>query len=280
MQPTREFEKPNLSITASVQTDAGCVRETNEDNGRHITPFAPETQNHRGTLTIVADGMGGHSSGEIASEMAVELVSRFYYEDELNSSSDALRYAVEQASRRIYETSITDEKYFGMGTTIVALVLLNDTAFAAHVGDSRLYRLRRREMECLTIDHSQVMEMVKRGIISMAEAHNHDDKNIILRAVGTQPTVEVEVSEPFYIEAGDEFLLCSDGLCDMVDDAEMREVWLGENDIHAVGEQLIDLAKARGGHDNITVGIVRVAALNEAGTSRKPRVTREIEVSQ
>lgn len=278
MIPTKEINKSHLSVTASVQTDAGCVREANEDNGRHITPFAPETQNYRGTLTIVADGMGGHSSGEVASEMAVELVSRFYYEDESNASSDALKYAIEQASSQIYEISITDEKYFGMGTTIVALVLLNNTAFAAHVGDSRLYRLRRGEMECLTTDHSQVMEMVKQGIISMAEAHNHDDKNIILRAVGTQPTVEVEVSKPFYVEARDEFLLCSDGLCDMVDDTEMREVWLGADDIHAAGEQLIDLAKTRGGHDNITVGIVRVAAANEVETSRKARVTREIGV--
>ena len=278
MKPTREIEKPNLSVTASVQTDTGCVREANEDNGRHITP-SPETQNQRGTLTIVADGMGGHSSGEVASEMAIELISRFYYEDDSDaSSSDALRNAIEQASSQIYETSITDEKYFGMGTTVVALALLNDTAFAAHVGDSRLYRLRRREMERLTIDHSQVMEMVKKGVISMAEAHTHDDKNVILRVVGTQPTVEVEVSEPFYVEAEDEFMLCSDGLCDMVEDAEMREVWVGANDIHQACEQLIDLAKKHGGHDNITVGIVRVAAANEMETSRKVRVTREIEV--
>ena len=278
MIPTREIKIPNLNITASVQTDAGCVRETNEDNGRHVVPFAPETQNQRGTLTIVADGMGGHSSGEVASEMAIELISRFYYEDESNTSFDALRLAVEQAGSEIFKTSITDEKYFGMGTTIVALVLLNDAGFAAHVGDSRLYRLRELEMERLTIDHSQVMEMVKQGIISLAEAHTHDDKNIILRAVSTQPTVEVEVSDLFCVEAGDEFLLCSDGLCDMVEDAEMREVWLGANDIHAAVEQLIELAKTRGGHDNITVGIVRVAAANELEASKKARVTREIEV--
>jgi len=277
MQPTREFKLPNLNVTASVKTDAGCVRETNEDNGRHITPFAGETQKKRGTLTIVADGMGGHSSGEIASEMAIDLVSRFYYEDESSSSNVALKKAIEQASLEIYKTSITDEKYFGMGTTVVALVLLNDKAFAAHVGDSRLYRLRERQMELLTIDHSQVMEMVKQGIISFDEAHTHDDKNIILRAVGTQPKVEAEVSEPFAVEVGDEFLLCSDGLSDMVEDKEIHNVWLGANDIHSACEQLVELAKARGGHDNITVGIVRVSASNEVETSRKVRITREIE---
>ena len=278
MRPTRDFKNSNLNVSASVQTDAGCVRETNEDNGRHVAPFA-QMQDTRGTLTIVADGMGGHSSGEIASEMAIELISRFYYADEAAAltAAEALRYAVEQASRQIYGTSISDEKFFGMGTTVVALVLLNETGFSAHVGDSRLYRLRRREMECLTLDHSQVMELVKMGIISMEEAQNHDDKNIILRAVGTQPKVEVEVSEPFAVEAGDQFLLCSDGLCDMVTDDEISAVWASaEGDIHAAGEHLIRLAKQRGGHDNITVGIVKVSGAGAA--SRHVRVTREIEV--
>lgn len=279
MQPTREFKLPKLHITASVQTDAGCVRETNEDNGRHITPFSGESQNLRGTLTIVADGMGGHSSGEVASEMAVELISQFYYEDEAASSPAALKAAIEKASSLIYQTSITDEKLYGMGTTVVALVLLKNSAFVAHVGDSRLYRLRGNEVQLLTIDHSQVMEMVKQGIISMAEAHTHDDKNIILRAVGTQPKVEAEVSELFQVEDGDEFLLCSDGLSDMLEDAEISQVWLNsKKDIHAAVEQLIQLAKDRGGHDNVTVGIVRVAQANEVETSRRVKVTREIEV--
>lgn len=276
MQPTREVEIPKLKVTASVQTDAGCIRRTNEDNGRHIIPFADEAQNNRGTLTIVADGMGGHSSGEVASEMAVELISHFYYEKESGSTAEALKSAIEQSSNLIFKTSVTEEKFFGMGTTVVALAVLNDTAFAAHVGDSRLYRLRERQMELLTMDHSQVMEMVKQGVISMAEAHTHEDKNIILRAVGTQPTVEVEVSEPFPVEAGDEFLLCSDGLCDMVEDEEILKIWLDANDIHSTGEELIKIAKERGGHDNITAGLVRISTANEAAASRSAKITREI----
>lgn len=278
MQVTREYKKPNLNVTASVKTDTGCVREINEDHGRHVTPFADETQRTRGTLTIVADGMGGHSSGEVASEMAVELISQFYYEDETSSSPEALKSAVERASSEIYQTAATDEKFLGMGTTIVALVLLNDTAFAAHVGDSRLYRLRGNEMELLTMDHSQVMEMVKHGIISMEEAHTHEDKNVILRAAGTQPKVEAEVSAPFAVEVGDEFLLCSDGLSDMVEDTEINRVWRGAGDIHTAAEQLVELAKERGGHDNVTVGVVRAWAENETTRSRAARVTREIEV--
>jgi protein phosphatase len=267
------------TVTASVQTDAGCVREANEDSGRHVKPSDLETQTRKGTLTIVADGMGGHASGEVASQMAVELISEIYYADETNSAPNALRNAIEQANRLIYETSLTDEKLFGMGTTVIALVLLNDTAFSAHVGDSRLYRLRGNHMEMMTFDHSQVMEMVKYGIISMEEARNHDDKNVILRAVGTQSIVEVEVSELFSVEEDDEFLLCSDGLCDMLDDREILQTWLAAEDVHSAGESLIHEAKERGGHDNITVGIVRIAASGGTETSQHVRVTREIKIS-
>ncbi len=134
-------------------------------------------------------------------------------------------------------------------------------------------------MEMQTLDNSQVMDMLKYGIISMEEARNHDDKNVILRAVGTQPAVEVEVSEPFAIETGEQFLLCSDGLCDMLTNEEIVRTWLAASDVHTAGEKLINEAKERGGHDNITVGIVRIANEGEAETSRSVRVTREIEVA-
>lgn len=266
------------TVTASVQTDAGCVREANEDSGRHVKPNDPDTQIQKGTLTIVADGMGGHASGEVASKMAVELISEFYYADTQNPAPEALRVAIECANKEIYEKSLTDESFFGMGTTVIALVLLNDTAFSAHVGDSRLYRLRDGKMEMMTIDHSQVMEMVKYGIISIEEARNHDDKNVILRAVGTQLEVEVEVSEIFGVAANDEFLLCSDGLSDMLTDEEIMRIWTSADDIHATGEQLINQAKNRGGHDNITVGIVRVSAEGTTEISSSVRITREIEI--
>jgi len=269
-------ESATKTVIASVQTDAGCVREANEDSGRHVKPSDAETRKRKGTLTIVADGMGGHASGEVASQMAVELISEIYYADSENNAPDALRNAIEQASHQIYETSISDEKYFGMGTTVIALVLLDDRAFSAHVGDSRLYLRRENNLEMLTLDHSQVMEMVKYRIISMEEARNHDDKNVILRAVGTQPTVEVEVSDSFSVEAGDEFLLCSDGLCDMLTDDEILQTWAAAADVHAAGENLIEAAKECGGHDNITVGIVRVSAEGEMQTSRNVRITREI----
>jgi PPM family protein phosphatase len=269
--------KTVTTVVASMQTDAGCVRRANEDTGRHISPNDPETRDAKGTLTIVADGMGGHSSGEIASRMAVEIIGEQYYGDTETSAPIALKNAIEAANEQIYQKSIGDEKFFGMGTTVIALAVQNDCAFAAHVGDSRLYRLRENTMELLTLDHSLVMEMVKNGNISFDEARSHDDKNVILRAVGTRPDIEVEMSEIFAVAPGDAFLLCSDGLCDMLDDDEIRQIWFGAGDVTDACEQLIEKAKQRGGRDNITVGIVRVASSDDAPVaSQNVRVTREV----
>lgn len=278
MLETRQIKLNEVrTILASVQTDAGCVRDSNEDSGRHVTPSDIESHQGRGTLTIVADGMGGHASGEVASQMAVELISEYYYADHDRPVTEALKSAIEVANSRIFEASASDEKYFGMGTTLVALVVLDDTAVSAHVGDSRLYRMRASELETLTTDHSQVMEMVRHGIISIEEARTHDDKNVILRAVGTQDHVEVEVSEAFAVEQGDTFLLCSDGLSDMVEDSMIESIMRSEPDIHVQGELLIEAAKENGGHDNITVGIVRIDATDGRENARIVRVTREVE---
>ncbi|MFN6963001.1 MAG: Stp1/IreP family PP2C-type Ser/Thr phosphatase [Pyrinomonadaceae bacterium] len=284
MHETREitFDSSTPVIVASVQTDPGCVREANEDSGRHVSPNDAETRRSRGTLTIVADGMGGHASGEIASQMAVDLISEFYYTaDAATCTPEALSDAIRQANAAIYETSLTDEKYYGMGTTVIALALLGDRAFAAHVGDSRLYRYRRDTgLQMLTIDHSQVMEMVRHGIITIEQARSHDDKNVILRAVGTQPEVEVEITGPFDVAVGDTFLLCSDGLTDMVEDQAIEAVLAEENDIHTASERLISAARLNGGHDNITAGLVRVASETLAEASRDVRITREIAIEE
>ncbi|MEQ1762879.1 MAG: Stp1/IreP family PP2C-type Ser/Thr phosphatase [Pyrinomonadaceae bacterium] len=279
MQPTREYRFQELSITAAVQTDPGCVRANNEDNGLHVHPFVGEDRPMRGSLTIVADGMGGHSSGEIASSMAVELISRYFYDETASQADVALSSAIERASGEIFDSSVSDTKYFGMGTTVVALAIQQNYGYVAHVGDSRMYRLRGEKMDRMTDDHSQVMEMVKLGIITPEEAHSHEDKNVILRAVGTQASVEVETSGPFPVEPGDEFLLCSDGLSDMATDEEIRAIWLGGADIHDSCERLVEFAKARGGNDNITVGIVRASFADDAGRpARRVPITRQIEV--
>lgn len=262
-------------IVASVQTDKGCVREINEDSGKFVLPADAEQHSKRGALLIVADGMGGHSAGEVASAMAVELIPKFYYGAK-GEAHDALKGAVEEANRRIHAASLADESKSGMGTTCTALALLDGQAFAAHVGDSRLYMLREKKVYQLTEDHSAVMEMVKLGIITKEEARSHEDKNVILRALGTVPEVEVSTLEPFSVRVGDQYLLCSDGLYDLVTDEELEQELASSEDIHAAGEKLIALAKARGGHDNITVGIVAVVPEGTAAAEGKDmRATRE-----
>jgi protein phosphatase len=277
MKPTREIQASAFDIEAVVRTDVGCVRESNEDNGRHVVPNAPNDHARRGTLTIVADGMGGHSAGEVASEMAVDLTSSHFYSEQNGPVTDALQSAIESANAEIFETSISDTRFSGMGTTIVALAIQGQLGYAAHVGDSRLYRLRGNEIDRLTIDHSQVMEMVRLGLISIDEAQDHEDKNVILRALGTQPEVEVEMSTPFEIAGGDQFLLCSDGLSDLASDEEIGSIWIDAADPYAACDQLIDLAKQKGGSDNITVGIVKISPKSGNNTERRIPATREIE---
>jgi PPM family protein phosphatase len=269
--------RPRLDyeVAASVQTDKGCVREINEDSGRFVRPSEEELLREKGVLLVVADGMGGHSAGEVASQMAAELVPRLYFDAD-GEPQDALRGAVEEANRRIHAASLEDESKRGMGTTCTALALLGGQAHVAHVGDSRLYMLRGGKVYLLTEDHSAVMEMVKMGLITLEQARHHEDKNVILRALGTTPEVEVTMLEPFSVRLGDQYLLCSDGLYDLVPDDEIERELASAADIHAAGERLITLAKARGGHDNITVGIAAVVPPGDGGAEAVDlRATRE-----
>lgn len=271
----------SFEITASMHTDVGCVREVNEDNGRHFKPNDPEVLADKGLLTLVADGMGGHASGEVASAMAVELVGRIYYQNGGAHPAQALPQAVAEASRLIYEAAQRDERWRGMGTTCTALVLHQGSAYAAHVGDSRLYMIRGGDIYLMTEDHSAVMEMVRLGVISREEARHHADKNVILRALGTAPEVQVAGWEaPLPVQDGDQFLLCSDGLYDLVEDAEIGRIVAGATDAHEACEQLIALAKERGGHDNITVGIVEARLPTGDTNTGGRRTTRDLEAAQ
>jgi serine/threonine protein phosphatase PrpC len=276
---TRQCEAPApaFELAASVQTDKGCVREINEDSGRLVRPSDPAQLARKGTLVVVADGMGGHSAGEVASQLAVESVTRLYYES-ADEPGEALRASVAEANRRIHEAAAADESKHGMGTTCTALALCAGTAYAAHVGDSRLYMLRAGQLYQLSEDHSAVNEMVKLGIITKEQARTHEDKNVILRALGTSPEVEVSTVEPWGVREGDQYLLCSDGLYDLVLDGEIAAVLAEAGDVHAAGERLIAMAKERGGHDNITAGIIAIMpeGTAAAGAEDAP-TTREVE---
>jgi protein phosphatase len=266
---------PECEVVVSLQTDPGCQREINEDQIFLHRPDDPALLKKKGLLVMVADGMGGHSAGEVASGMAVEIVDRVYFDD-ANDPASALKSALQEANFEIHKASLGQEGLRGMGTTCTALVLQNGSAIAAHVGDSRLYLVRGGQIYLMTEDHSEVMEMVKRGLISLEEARHHPDKNVILRAIGSHPEVQVSTWDyPFPTRGGDRFLLCSDGLYDLVEDDEIKRV-VDQAEPEAACESLVALAKERGGHDNISVAVVSLVPLSESQTKPVPE-TREVE---
>lgn len=272
--PTRH---ENYDLVTSFLSDVGCVRELNEDSGACVCPNDAGLRASKGVLAIVADGMGGHSAGEVASGLAVEVIKRAYYED-ADEPQAALKKAFQEANREIYKAAEKDEARKGMGTTCTALVLQNGTAISAHVGDSRLYLVRDGQIYLMTEDHSAVMEMVKAGVITLEQARHHPDKNVILRAMGSHPEVEVATwQEPFPVKPGDSFLVCSDGLYDLVEDEEIKQIVMINNP-QAACESLVALARERGGHDNITVVITSLKP--EGYTSRPVPETRQVEVMQ
>jgi len=264
-----------FDVVVSMLSDVGCIRELNEDSSTYVQPDDPEVRASKGTLIVVADGMGGHSAGEVASGLAVEVVTRVYYEGKGDPQS-ALKKAFREANRVIHKAAAEDESKAGMGTTCTALVLQNGTAISAHVGDSRLYLIREGGIYLMTEDHSAVMEMVKAGLITLEQARHHPEKNVILRAMGSHPEVEVTTwQEPFPVRTGDRFLLCSDGLYDLVENDEIKQA-VETAEPRAACERLIALAKERGGHDNISVGIVSLLPQGAPQAKTVPE-TREVE---
>ncbi|MEO0559561.1 MAG: Stp1/IreP family PP2C-type Ser/Thr phosphatase [Bacteroidota bacterium] len=256
-----------LALDIAIVSDVGNVREQNEDRGRSVHPGDPATLARKGVLVLVADGMGGHEAGEVASSTAAEVVATSYYAHP-GEPREALNDAVTEANARIWNAAQSDDDRHGMGTTCTTLVLRGHEAYSAHVGDSRLYRLRDRAFEKLTTDHSMVEEMVADGLITEEEARHHDARNVITRALGIHETVDVALGGPLSVSVGDVFVLMSDGLYDLVTDAEMGAM-LATPSVHDAANALVERAKARGGHDNVTVAVIRVKAANELATDRE-----------
>jgi protein phosphatase len=250
-------ELTSFIVSASSMSDAGCVRESNEDYCTVVHPADPDVFEHKGVLIVVADGVGGSQAGEVASRAAVECITRSYYE----SSEDphkALARAFEEANQEIYRLSQLRSDFIGMGTTGTALALRGQVAYSAHVGDSRLYLVRSRSIYQMTEDHSIVKELVKQGTLTPEEARHHPDRNLIFRALGNHATVKVASWEQALpVRVGDCFVLCSDGLYDTVTDDEICEA-AQQTHTAAACEVLVSTARLRGGRDNITVAIARV----------------------
>lgn len=247
-----------MKIEYASLSDPGKVRPNNEDACGAFIPPKPEDLNKKGHLFIVADGMGGHRGGEIASRLAVDSIRKSYFDAEAGDVGRALATAFANANAEIMQESVSDNSLFGMGTTCTAMVLLEGNAYFSHIGDSRAYMLRGATLTQITQDHSLVGEMVRSGIISDEDARTHPKRNVITRSLGVQETADADApNSPLALQAGDKFLLCSDGLTSYITDEELESALVGEN-LDGICRQLVDTANARGGRDNITVQLVLV----------------------
>ncbi|WP_026692079.1 Stp1/IreP family PP2C-type Ser/Thr phosphatase [Peribacillus kribbensis] len=249
-------------MEAVFKTDRGKIRLHNEDNGGVFT-------NKDGSiLAVVADGMGGHRAGDVASEMAISQLSELWKETgsmtDPEEAEDWLRIHIVKVNDRIYQHSLANPECEGMGTTLVAAVCTKAYVMIAHVGDSRCYLLSQNSLRQLTEDHSLVNELVRCGQISKEDAEHHPRKNVLLRALGTEKNVEIDVSE-HKISQGDVLILCSDGLTNKVNDSALQEIIESETVMELKSEELIRLANENGGEDNITLVLVHFTDESESG---------------
>ncbi|HBO43126.1 MAG TPA: serine/threonine-protein phosphatase [Planctomycetaceae bacterium] len=248
-------------------SDVGLRRSNNQDSMVVVTASGQQAWERRGHLFVVADGMGAHAAGELASRMAVEAIPLVYQKLSGNNPAHALHQAMTAANAQIFERGQATDDFRGMGTTASALVLLPQGALVAHCGDSRVYRLREQKFEQLTFDHSLVWEMSAAGRIPENEVPDYVPKNIITRSLGPSEHAEIDLEGPFPLQTGDTFLLCSDGLSGPVRDEEMGTIVECLSPDDAV-RALVDLANLRGGPDNITVIVARVTGPQQAGGGR------------
>lgn len=236
-------------LRSAAASDVGQRRRVNEDSYAVVPELG---------LYVVADGLGGHQAGQHASRLAVEATVRVVRTLRGASASltEKLRYAVTNANREVFEASRQDPERAGMGTTLVALLVEDGRAALAHVGDSRAYRVAAGSIRQLTDDHSVVGELLRSHQISPDAARDHPHRHVLTRALGIRPEVEADLGELGF-ETGDVFVLCTDGLTNLVLDEEIAKgVGQGE-DLERVCQRLVDLANVRGGDDNITVALVR-----------------------
>ena len=251
-----------LIVQAVLKTDVGLVRSENQDFGTYTTPAEERESHPGGRLLVVADGMGGHRGGATASRLAGETVKAQYLGSEEADVTAALRDALARANARIYSEAQANPDLRGMGTTTSALVVHNNNAWFAHVGDSRIYLVRGGEIKQLTEDHSLVASMVREGLLTMSEAENHPRRNVLQRSMGVSEDVEIDVSGPFPVQENDIFILCSDGLHGLVKEPELMEIATSMT-IETAANEFVRRALERGAPDNVTVIVARIVRPDE-----------------
>lgn len=251
----------SLSVQVAGKSDVGCVRTNNEDNFGYDTRYG---------IFVVCDGMGGQAAGEVASKMGVDAMLEYFRSDNgtqkqgmrkfegVSERASALGNAILRANEAVFKASHEGQKeHAGMGSTIVSVLVRDNFLSVGHVGDSRIYLIRNRKMQQLTNDHSLVMEQVRRGLMTVAEAEKSEIQNIILRALGSEENVEPDLDDLIAMP-GDTLLLASDGLTKEVKDPEMLKIVNSASSLERACEQLIQAAKNNGGDDNITCLLVQI----------------------
>jgi serine/threonine protein phosphatase PrpC len=258
-----------LRLDVAQLTDVGRKRPHNEDNMAYVIPKDPQVMAKKGALFIVADGMGGHAAGEVASEIAVDTVSKVYYQDDNEDITTSLLHAIKRANTSIHQRAAENMLRSGMGTTCVAAVLRGSTAYIANVGDSRAYLVRKGVVRQVSQDHSWVEEQVRAGLLTRDQARSHAQRNVITRSLGTQPDVEIDVFSEG-LEEGDSLVLCTDGLSGLIGDDELRSIvdqYVPQESVY----HLVERANENGGSDNITAIVMRVQELGwEPPGARRP----------
>lgn len=246
----------DIIIDASA-TDTGMRRSNNQDSHTVVRAPNPEAWRARGHVFMVADGMGAHAVGELASKMACDLIPHNYMKTKAGTPQEAVTKAFRDVSALIHSRAAANRDFQGMGTTCSALLLLPEGALVAHVGDSRVYRVRNHRIDQLSFDHSLVWELVRRNHLTPEQANLSVPKNVITRSLGPESDIEVDVEGPLSVELDDVYLLCSDGLSGPVNDDELG-AFAGHYHPRDACRFLLNLANLRGGLDNITVLIVRI----------------------
>ena len=263
------MNKPRANLEVGARSETGFVRNENQDrmSGSEV-PL--------GQLYIVADGMGGHKGGALAAELTIKGLQELIGDAPSNSPvEEVLRTAFQRANETVYQKAHSgDEATENMGSTAVLLLVQEQTARLAHVGDSRAYLYRSGRLEQLTTDHTVVQKMVEAGMIKPSQAADHPNASVLERAVGSRPEVEVEISEPMELVDGDAILLCSDGLSGYVADAEIEKILRSSATVQEVPSQLVELALDTGGEDNVTVQMIQYGNRKEARS--RTAVTRKL----
>jgi len=250
--------KVRAGIEVSSQSDLGCQRSNNEDSFGYWEPEDDQQFLRKGRLAVVADGMGGYEGGQEASRLAVETLLDVYRDFVGDNPQQALVEALQAAHENVRQYSFAHPELRGMGTTCTAAAIVQNALYYVHVGDTRLYLIRDGQITRVTRDHSYVGRLVESGIISPQEAENHPQRNILTAALGTNPDLIMDSpGQPEPLRANDVLVLCSDGLWGQVHDSEIRDA-VANQSVEQAGRKLIELARERGGPDNITVQILRL----------------------